>query len=178
MERVIAAASERLWQLQTGIADWPKWEKDIEAARLEGPLAAGNTFIWTTAGLPQPIVSTIYLVEAKRSILWGGPSAGIAGMHRWTFDAVSAGPRVTTEESWSGAPIEANPAEAREMLEESLDLARLSRQSGDILVTKLAHNLEKPDESPTDPGFGADSLTGACGEASNWRGQQLRPRRW
>ena len=48
--------------------------------------------------IAQPIVSTIYLVEAKRSILCGGPSAGIAGIHRWTFDAVSAGPRVTTEE--------------------------------------------------------------------------------
>ena len=54
-------------------------------------------------------------------MLWGGPSAGIAGIHRWTFDAVDTGTRVTTEESWAGAPVETNPTEARKMLEVSLD---------------------------------------------------------
>jgi hypothetical protein len=121
IERIIAAASERLWQLQIGVADWPSWQKDIEAATLEGPFATGNSFTWTTAGLAQPIVSTIYSVQAKRSMLWGGPSAGIAGIHRWTFEAVDPGTRVTTEESWAGAPVKANPTDARKMLETSLD---------------------------------------------------------
>lgn len=121
IERMIVAAPERLWRLQTGVADWPTWQKDIESATLEGPFAPGNTFTWTTAGFAQPIVSTIYTVEAKRSILWGGRSAGIVGIHRWTFDTVDTGTRVTTEESWAGAPVEANPAEARKMLEASLD---------------------------------------------------------
>jgi hypothetical protein len=61
------------------------------------------------------------LVETKLSILWGGPSARIAGIHRWTFDAVNTGTRVITEESWSGAPVEANPHEARTMRETSMD---------------------------------------------------------
>jgi hypothetical protein len=34
---------------------------------------------------------------------------------------VDAGTQVTTEESWAGAPVEANPTEARKMLEASLD---------------------------------------------------------
>jgi hypothetical protein len=107
--------------LQTGVADRPRWQKDNETATLEGSFAAGNTFAWTTAGLAQPIVSTIYSVEAKRSILWRGPSAGIGGIHRWTFEAVDTGMRVTTEESWAGASVEAKPAEARKMLKASLD---------------------------------------------------------
>jgi biotin/lipoate A/B protein ligase family protein len=40
IERMIAAAPERPWQLLTGVADWPSWQKDIEAATLEGPFAA------------------------------------------------------------------------------------------------------------------------------------------
>jgi hypothetical protein len=121
IERMMVAAPECLWQLQIGVADWPSWQRDIETATIEGPFAVGNPFTWTTAGLAQPIVSTIYSVEAKRSILWGGPSAGIAGIHRWSFEAVDAGTQVTTEESWAGAPVEANPTEARKMLEASLD---------------------------------------------------------
>jgi hypothetical protein len=108
IDRVIAAAPERPWQWQTGIADRPEWQKGIETAKLEGGFMAGNTFTWTTAGLAEPIASTIFLVEAKRSILWGGPSAAIAGIHRWIVDSVNTGMRVTTEESRSGAPIEAN----------------------------------------------------------------------
>ena len=121
IERIVAAAPERLWQLQTGVADWPTWQKDIESATLDGPFAAGSSFTWTTAGLAQPIVSTIYSVEPERSILWGGPSAGIVGIHRWTFAALDSGTRVITEESWAGGPVEANPAEAQKMLEASLD---------------------------------------------------------
>jgi len=121
LERVIAAAPERLWQLQVDVARWPNWQKDIAASTIEAPFAMGNSFTWTTAGMAEPIVSTIYSVDAKRSILWGGPSAGIMGIHRWVFDAVDAGTRVTTEESWAGAPIDANPAEARKTLKVSLE---------------------------------------------------------
>ena len=121
VERVIAATSERLWQLQTDIAAWSNWQRDISTSTIEGPFAIGNSFTWTTAGLSEPIVSTIYSVDKNRSILWGGPSAGIVGIHRWMFDAVDAGTRVTTEESWAGASIEANPAEAKKMLEVSLE---------------------------------------------------------
>jgi uncharacterized protein YndB with AHSA1/START domain len=121
IERTIAAPPERLWQLQTDVAAWPSWQKDIATATLAGPFAAGNSFTWTSAGLDTPIVSTIYAVEAEHAILWGGPSAGIDGIHRWTFDAAGVGTRVTTEESWAGAAVEANPTEARKMLAASLD---------------------------------------------------------
>jgi uncharacterized protein YndB with AHSA1/START domain len=121
IERVIAVAPERLWQLQTGVSAWPSWQKDIESATLEGAFAPGNTFTWRTAGLAQSIVSTIYSVEAKRLILWGGPSGEITGVHRWTFNPVDTGTWVTTEESWAGAAVAADPTEARKTLEASLN---------------------------------------------------------
>ena len=121
IECMMVAAPECLWQLQIGAADRSSWQRGIETATIEGPFAVGNTFTWTTAGLAQPIVSTIYSVETNCSILWGGPSAGIAGSHRWSFEVVDAGTQVTTDESWAAAPAEANPTEARKMLEASLD---------------------------------------------------------
>ena len=121
LDRVISAAPTRLWELQVDVAGWTSWQKDVSASTIEGPFAMGNSFTWMTAGMSEPIVSTIYSINAKRSILWGGPAAGIMGIHRWTFDAVDADTHVTTEESWAGVPIEANPAEAKKMLQVSLE---------------------------------------------------------
>ena len=121
IERTIAASPERLWQLQIDVADWPRWQKDIATAALTGSFAAGSSFTWRTAGLDTPIVSTIYAVDAEHTMLWGGPSAGIDGIHRWTFDAAAGGTHVTTEESWAGAAVDANPTEAQRTLTVSLN---------------------------------------------------------
>ncbi len=90
-------------------------------ASLDGPLVVGKSFTWSTAGLDTPIVSTIYAIEPQHDTLWGGPSAGIVGIHSWLFEATGTGTRVTTEESWSGTAVEANPAEAAAMLGPSLE---------------------------------------------------------
>ena len=52
--------------------------------------------------------------------MWGGPSAGITGIHSWTFTPVPGGVRVDTEESWSGGPIEADVAGMQQALDGSL----------------------------------------------------------
>jgi uncharacterized protein YndB with AHSA1/START domain len=120
LERVIPAHRQRIWDLHADVAGWPKWQLDIATASIDGPLAAGSALTWTTAGLDKPIVSTIHAVEPHRSTLWSGPASGIVGIHRWAFDDTAAGTRVTTEESWGGAPVEANPTKAAKMLETSL----------------------------------------------------------
>jgi uncharacterized protein YndB with AHSA1/START domain len=121
LERVIPAHRQRIWDLHADVAGWPKWQLDIATASIDGPLAAGSALTWTTAGLDKPIVSTIHAVEPHRSTLWSGPASGIVGIHRWAFDDTDAGTRVTTEESWGGAPVEANPTKAAKMLETSLE---------------------------------------------------------
>lgn len=91
--------------------------------------------------MSEPIVSTIYSINAKRSILWGGPAAGIMGIHRWTFDAVDAGTHVTTEESWAGVPIEAEPSRSEEDAPSVAGaLAGLSRQRSNILMLPFARS--------------------------------------
>jgi hypothetical protein len=71
---VIAAPLGVLWQLQTGVNNWPTWQHDIDEAHLDGAFGAGATFSWRTHVLS--IDSTVYRVEPERHTLWGGPAEG------------------------------------------------------------------------------------------------------
>ena len=114
----IAAPVSLVWRLHTDIDGWPTWQKAIDEAHLDGVFVPGAVFSWRTYGLS--IVSTVYQVEPERHTLWGGPSEGITGIHSWTFTPVPGGVRVETEESWSGAPVEADVAGLQGALDASL----------------------------------------------------------
>ena len=114
----INAPLDRVWGLHVNVAAWPTWNPDITVATLEQPFAPGASFLWHTAGLS--IESTIYSVTERSRTLWGGRVSGITGIHEWTFDETADGVRVRTNESWSGAPVEANLAMAQAGLDQSL----------------------------------------------------------
>lgn len=120
-ERLIAAPLDRLWQLQTDVGHWPDWQGDVGSASIDRPFDVGQSFTWTTTGLSDPIVSTIYALDDHRSILWGGVSGGIDGIHHWTFKATDGGTLVSTEESWSGPQVDSDPEAATKMLQRSLE---------------------------------------------------------
>ncbi|MFF1487643.1 SRPBCC family protein [Streptomyces sp. NPDC058319] len=85
----------------------------------------------SSAGLS--IGSTIYAVEAPRRILWGGTAHGITAIHEWRFEPDGDGTQVRNEESWSGAPVDADTENLRKLLSQSLDawLERLRRTAED-----------------------------------------------
>ncbi|MFC9678246.1 SRPBCC family protein [Streptomyces sp. NPDC056948] len=114
----IAAPLERIRRLHTEIGSWPDWQPDIAEARLDGPIAPGTTFHWTTAGLS--VDSTLYAVDARHRILWGGPAHGITGVHEWTFTEDGDVVVVRTRESWSGAPVDADRDNLAAALDSSL----------------------------------------------------------
>jgi uncharacterized protein YndB with AHSA1/START domain len=114
----IAAPIDVVWRLHTDVDAWPSWQQDIEEAHINGDFLPGTVFTWLTHHLH--IASTVYQVEPARRTLWGGPSEGITGIHAWTFTPVSGGVRVDTEESWRGAPVDADPAGMRANLDKSL----------------------------------------------------------
>lgn len=103
----IEASQEIVWQIQTGVEQWPTWQKDITQVRLSGPIAIGSTFWWETHGLQ--IVSTILEVEPMKRIVWGGPAHGIEGVHVWSITPTPKGVIVHTAESWDGPPVAADP---------------------------------------------------------------------
>ncbi|MFF7588043.1 SRPBCC family protein [Kitasatospora purpeofusca] len=115
----IDAPLETVWSLHTRIDDWPLWNTGIDQARLEAPLAEGTTFTWRTHGLD--ITSTVHELVPGARIVWGGPVNGIEGVHVWTFEQNGDRVLVHTEESWSGAPVEAAADQLRDALRNSLE---------------------------------------------------------
>ena len=71
-----------------------------------------------TAGLS--IDSTVYAVDARHRILWGGPAHGITGVHEWTFAEDGDGVVVRTRESWAGGPVDADRDNLAAALDDSL----------------------------------------------------------
>ncbi len=80
-ETLIDAPAEVIWNIQTDIAAWPRWQPEVDAAQLDGPLAVGSVFYWETAGLR--ITSTVQELDPPRRIVWSGPAPGITAVHVW-----------------------------------------------------------------------------------------------
>lgn len=114
----IDAPIRRVWELQTDINRWTDWQHDITAANSPSPLAVGESFTWTSFGFT--VTSTIYGLDTGTRILWGGEADGIMGIHEWTFHSAPSGTIVTTQESFSGQPVDQASEELRTQLDYSL----------------------------------------------------------
>src|SRR5215472_15172482 len=80
----INAPLATVWRLHTDVNNWPAWQTDITAARLDdGPFEPGHSFTWTSYGFT--VVSTIYAVAERARTLWGGANRGITGTLEWGF---------------------------------------------------------------------------------------------
>jgi hypothetical protein len=117
----IGAPLEIVWRLHADVDGWPAWQKDVTAARLDGAFEAGGWFEWTSYGVT--VTSAIYAVQKtadRARVLWGGPAAGITGIHEWVMHRTPSGVHVLTQESWPGEAVEADPAGAQSILDGSL----------------------------------------------------------
>ena len=114
----ISAPLSLVWRLHTDVNNWPAWQTEITEAQLDGAFQPGSSFKWTSYGFT--VVSTIYASAERARTLWGGPAAGITGVHEWVFSETPAGVHVTTQESWAGQPVEADITRMRTILDTSL----------------------------------------------------------
>jgi uncharacterized protein YndB with AHSA1/START domain len=117
---VIHAPLRTVWKVQTDVEQWPSWQPDVASVVKDTPgrLRAGSVFRWSTQGLD--ITSTVKRVEPDRCLAWGGPAQGIVAVHVWTFTPTEDGVLVRTEESWTGAPVDADTAALQAALDASL----------------------------------------------------------
>ena len=115
----INAPLDTVWWLHTDVNNWPAWQTDITAARLDGPFEPGSSFTWTTNGY-FTVTSTIYAVAGRARTLWGGPAQGIMGTHEWLFTQTPTGVHVATHESFSGQPVQADITGMQSVLDKSL----------------------------------------------------------
>ncbi|WP_218029906.1 SRPBCC family protein [Streptomyces rishiriensis] len=133
---VIHASLARIWTLQTDVERWPVWQPPVTGAeRLDaGPLRKGSRFRWTTPAPATPttaattleITSTVRQLQRGGCVLWSGPAVGEGlrideGVHLWTFTEVDGGVRVHTEETWTGAQVEADVPTATAALAAGLE---------------------------------------------------------
>ncbi|MFD9566289.1 SRPBCC family protein [Streptomyces sp. NPDC059994] len=120
---VIHAPLHTIWNLQTDVERWPSWQPPVTSVkRLDaGPLRSGSRFRWTTpvpATTTTPattltITSTVRQLTHGTCVRWTGPAIGKGlridkGVHVWTFTKVRGGVLVRTEETWTGAQVEAD----------------------------------------------------------------------
>ena len=96
----VSASPGEVWALLADIARWPSWNPDVSAARIEGELKAGSTFVWSAG--PGTITSVLRSVVDGRELGWTGSTMGIHAVHVWRIEPTKWGTRVTTEESWRG----------------------------------------------------------------------------
>jgi uncharacterized protein YndB with AHSA1/START domain len=118
-ELEIEAPLERVWRLDTNVAGWPQWQKEVTEARIDGPFEPGTSFDWTSYGFS--VTSTIYEVDERSRSLWGGTADGITGIHEWRFNETPTGVRVETNESFAGEPVAADPTSMQSLLDASLE---------------------------------------------------------
>ncbi|SHF56993.1 SRPBCC family protein [Streptoalloteichus hindustanus] len=135
-EIFIKAPLSTVWKLHTDLEGWPSWQTPVTSMkRLDpGPLRKGSRFQWTTPAPPTPttpattlvITSAVQQIRHNQCVRWSGPAIGEGlridqGIHVWNFVRVRGGVIVRTEESWTGAQIEADPATSIKYLAPGLD---------------------------------------------------------
>lgn len=151
-EITIKAPLHIVWELQTKIENWPRWQTAVlSASWLKADmLRTGAQFQWTmpvpeTALTPADmliITSTVHEAEPMRRLVWSGPARGTAvqieaGIHIWTFTEVAGGTFVHTEESWRGEQVETDIVFSTAMLGDGLstwlaDLKRGAEKSAEV----------------------------------------------
>ena len=103
------APLDTVWRLHHDVNAWPTWQTEITAAHTDSALEPGVSFHWTSYGFS--VASTVYDLDERSRVLWGGMSGGITGVHEWLFAEIASasGVHVTTTESFAGgAPVEAD----------------------------------------------------------------------
>jgi uncharacterized protein YndB with AHSA1/START domain len=98
----IAADPQTVWDALTDFETWPRWMRAVESMSLQGPVAAGSTFVWKAG--PGTIKSRLEEVDGPRKIAWTGTTFGIKAIDVFRLEARDGGTLVTEEESWRGLP--------------------------------------------------------------------------
>jgi uncharacterized protein YndB with AHSA1/START domain len=114
----IAADRAIVWDLISGIDQWPSWNPAVREASLNGPLAPGTKFRWKAG--PGAITSTLRQVEPPRLLAWTGKTFGINAIHVYRLESQDETTLVSTAESWEGLPVRLLRGRMQQMLEDAV----------------------------------------------------------
>jgi hypothetical protein len=108
-----------VWEVLSGLSDWPKWNTDVSSMQVQGPVRAGTSFKWSAAGMT--IRSQLQQVDPPNRIAWTGRTLGIHAVHVWHLEEADGGTEVRTEESFDGLPARLLPGYMKRTLQTALD---------------------------------------------------------
>ena len=117
-EIAIDAPAERVWQVLTAIDAWPRWNRAVDTAHLERPVAAGSVFRWKSQGFT--VTSTLVTVRAPSRLAWTGEAFGTKASHEWEIVPSAHGVIVRTSETFDGWLPRLMPGTMQDKLEDTL----------------------------------------------------------
>ena len=115
----IEAPPQIVWNIQTDINGWSRWQPAITASKLRSSLTVGSVFQWRSGGLN--VNSTVQTLKPNELIGWTGKSLGAQAKHIWKFIQQDNGTLVTTEESMEGWSVRLLKLVKPKFLDDSLD---------------------------------------------------------
>lgn len=116
----IAGDQQLVWEVLTGISNWPTWNPDVKSVEVDGDVAEGTQFRWKVG--PGRIASKILRVESPSLLAWDGKATGMTTRHVWRVEPHDGGTRVIANESWEGFV----PRLMRKRLQPTMDKALAS----------------------------------------------------
>src|SRR5437868_3557843 len=86
---------EQMWKLFADVNNWPKWDKGVELAQLEGKFEKGNHFMFQPKGGPKLKIKIVEAIENQQfTDFTKFPLAKMYGAH--TFEDTANGLKITT----------------------------------------------------------------------------------
>jgi hypothetical protein len=75
---------DHLWQVWADVDAWHSWQSDLDHAKLEGPFAAGSTFLLKPKGGPRVRIALLTVEPCRRFVdLTRFPLAKMYGEHEF-----------------------------------------------------------------------------------------------
>lgn len=98
---LINATPQRVWNVLTNVAEWPRWQHDVDHVTVDGALGKGVSFEWNAGSTT--IRSRVVLFIPDKTVAWTGRASVARAVHVLTLSTPdSGGTRVESMESMDG----------------------------------------------------------------------------